>query len=97
MGRKMRIEKEAPARPARVVQQHGSLTFDSYLCCDHDWQPTANLTEVANPEYDLFCTVCGAGGTRDEKRKQMVAYDRDWCFGNPPKQFEQSREKTRAA
>lgn len=32
-----------PERPARVVRERGSLTFDSYLCCEHRFVALENF------------------------------------------------------
>ena len=63
-----------PARPKRVIEQRGSLTFDSYLCCGHRWSGSEHLRERSQ-----FCQDCGAVCTRDE-RGTIVEYDRDADF-----------------
>lgn len=76
MSRKVRIE---PQRPKRVMEQRGSLTFDSYLCCGHRWQVSEHHTNGLQ-----FCQDCGATCHRDDRGK-IVEYDRDADFMNTKK------------
>lgn len=84
-----------PPRPPRVVREHGSLTFDSYLCCEHSFASLESfkgdgpdlLTHGQRPEFEVVCVACGAGATYGDVagRRMIVAYDRDWNYGIPPK------------
>lgn len=74
MARRARIEKQEPARPTRIVETHGSLTFDSYLCCGHRWSQVKDADDL-----NEFCQDCGATCRRDE-RARIVEYDRDADF-----------------
>lgn len=76
MSRRVRIE---PQRPKRVVEQRGSLTFDSYLCCGHGWCDVKDGDAV-----NQFCQDCGATCRRDDKGT-IVEYDRDADFLNAKK------------
>jgi hypothetical protein len=102
-------------RPARVVRERGSLTFDSYLCCDHTWTPLdsfkgvgpdllthgqvaigmASLRPGQKPEFENVCIQCGAGATYGDVagRSMIVAYDRDWNYGIPPKPEKNDRPR----
>jgi hypothetical protein len=67
-----------PTRPARIVEQRGSLTFDSYLCCRHQWVSVQAASEDERtlinkviiklkpgqkPEFEMVCAECGAGAS----------------------------------
>jgi hypothetical protein len=99
--RQQAAEGPAPkeARPARIVQTRGSLTFDSYLCCGHKWISVKAAQEderslinkvILKPgvkfEFEFVCADCGAGSTFGEVygRRKIVSYDRDWNFGIAP-------------
>lgn len=73
MSRKSRVQVQ-PQRPKRVVEQRGSLTFDSYLCCGHRWSQIKD-----QDDRNEFCQDCGATCRRDE-RGNIVEYDRDADF-----------------
>ena len=57
----------------RIIEKNGSLTFDSHLCCKHDWAgPMGDkLPPSSSPEY---CKKCAATCIRDENRK-IIEYD----------------------
>lgn len=94
MGRKRRNEnKKKPARPERVIQTRGILTFDSLLCCDHRWR-WLEQEDPLRRQYERVCETCGAGSTLND-RKKVVAYDRDWNHGNPRPVPEDVREAER--
>ena len=102
-----------PARPERVIRQRGSLTFDSYLCCEHKWISVKAAQEderslinkvILKPgqrfEFEMVCADCGAGATFGDVygRRKVVAYDRDWNFGiAPPPPSREEREEREAA
>jgi hypothetical protein len=100
-------------RAARIVETRGSLTFDSYLCCKHQFVSVKAAQEdertlinkvILKPgqklEFEFVCAECGAGATFGEVygRRKVVAYDRDWNFGiAPPPPSRDEREEREAA
>lgn len=65
-----------PAKPARVIRTKGSLTFDSYLCCEHKW---VSVKMVLAESPDLFTHGRLAYGVSKMKPGQKPEFDMVCC------------------